>query len=141
MNSKKCNPTGVFRTVRYFRYQADRYTGAFTVAILPVLNWAATGRMFHYSEHWHRAKMLGPEFAIHNLNNKMKKILYVLLAGVAIGLLLAPEKGSETWKKLVDGLDDIKDKAVDEMNSLMDKSKSLVAKAQHKAQTASQGLH
>lgn len=68
----------------------------------------------------------------------MKKILFVLLTGVAIGMLLAPEKGSETWKKLVDGLDDIKDKALDEMNSLMDKSKSLIAKGEDKAQTASQ---
>ncbi len=44
----------------------------------------------------------------------MKKILFVLLTGVAIGMLLAPEKGSETWKKLVDGLDDFKGKALDD---------------------------
>ena len=68
----------------------------------------------------------------------MKKILFVLLAGVAVGMLLAPEKGSESWKKFVDGLDDIKDKAVDEINNLVDKGKGLVAKAQDKAQTASQ---
>lgn len=67
----------------------------------------------------------------------MKKILLVLLAGVAIGMLLAPEKGTETWKKLVDGLDDIKDNAIDEMNNLMDKSKGLIKKARSKAQTAS----
>jgi len=33
----------------------------------------------------------------------MNKTFLVLLAGVAIGLLLAPEKGSETLKKVVDG--------------------------------------
>jgi gas vesicle protein len=70
----------------------------------------------------------------------MKKILFVLLSGVALGLLLAPEKGSETWRKLVDGLDDIKDKAVDEMNNLVDKGKGLLSKAQDKAQTASQNV-
>ena len=68
----------------------------------------------------------------------MKKILLVLLAGVAIGMLLAPEKGTETWKKLVDGLDDIKDKAIDEMDNLMDKSKVLIKKARAKAQSASE---
>jgi hypothetical protein len=70
----------------------------------------------------------------------MKKILFVLLAGVALELLLAPEKGSETWKKLVDGLDDIKDKAVDEMNNLVDKGKGLLSKVQDNAQNASQNV-
>lgn len=68
----------------------------------------------------------------------MKKILLLLLAGVAVGMLLAPEKGTETWKKLVDGLDDIKDKAVDEMNNLVNKGKGMVAKAQDKAKSVSQ---
>ena len=70
----------------------------------------------------------------------MKKILFVLLAGVAVGLLLAPEKGSETWKKLAGGLDDIKDKAVDEMNNLVNKGKGLMAKARDKAESVSQDL-
>ena len=70
----------------------------------------------------------------------MKKILLVLLAGVALGMLLAPEKGTETWKKLVDGLDDIKDNAIDEMNNLVDKGKDLVNKAKGKAQTASRSF-
>jgi gas vesicle protein len=68
----------------------------------------------------------------------MKKLLIVLAAGIAVGILLAPEKGSASWKKLVDGLDDIKDKAVDEINSLMKKSKTLIAKTQEKAQEVSQ---
>lgn len=68
----------------------------------------------------------------------MKKILFLLLAGVAVGMLLAPEKGSESWKKFVDGLDDIKDKATDEMNKLVDKGKIVLAKGKAKAQTASQ---
>ncbi len=59
----------------------------------------------------------------------MKKVLLLLLAGVAVGLLIAPEKGTKTIKKLVDGLDDIKDKAVDEMNHLVEKGKDLTARA------------
>jgi gas vesicle protein len=68
----------------------------------------------------------------------MKKILLILLAGVAVGMLLAPEKGSETWKKFSDGLDDLKDNAVDEMNNLVNKSKNLISKAKARAQTASE---
>ena len=64
----------------------------------------------------------------------MKKILVVLLAGVAVGLLLAPDKGSKTWEKLMDGLDDIKDKAVDEINNLMEKSKDLTSKGKERVQ-------
>ncbi len=67
----------------------------------------------------------------------MKKVLLVLLAGVAVGLLLAPEKGSETWNKLVDGLDDIKDKAIDEINSLVGKGKDIASKGKQTAQKAS----
>lgn len=67
----------------------------------------------------------------------MKKVLVVLLAGVAVGLLLAPEKGSKTWKKLVNGLDDIKDKAVGEMNNLVDKGKDIASKGKRAAEKAS----
>ncbi len=67
----------------------------------------------------------------------MKKVLLILLAGVAVGLLVAPQKGSKTWKKIVDGLDDIKDKAVDEMNSLVDKGKDLATKGKMTAKKVS----
>jgi gas vesicle protein len=69
--------------------------------------------------------------------NIMKKVLVILLAGVAVGLLLAPQKGSKTWKKIVNGLDDIKDKAVDEMNSLVDKGKDIAAKGKLAAKKVS----
>ncbi len=67
----------------------------------------------------------------------MKKVLLILLAGVAVGMLLAPDKGSETWKRLVDGLDDIKDKAIDEMNNLVEKGKGLTSKGKENAQKLS----
>jgi len=35
------------------------------------------------------------------------------MVDVVIGILLAPAKGSETWKKWVGGLNDLKDKRVD----------------------------
>jgi gas vesicle protein len=67
----------------------------------------------------------------------MKRVLLILLAGVAVGMLLAPEKGSETWSKVVDGLDDIKDKAMDEMNNLVAKGKDMVSKGKQTAQRSS----
>jgi hypothetical protein len=57
----------------------------------------------------------------------MKKILFLLAAAAAVGLILNSEKGSKTLKKLAESLDDIKDKALKDMNKLIDKSKKWVA--------------
>ena len=43
--------------------------------------------------------------------------------GVAIGVLLAPDKGSETRKKMKDGLDDLKDQAKSKWDNLDDETK------------------
>ncbi len=67
----------------------------------------------------------------------MKGILFVLLAGVAVGMLLAPDKGSESWKKMVDGLDDVKKKTLDEIDSLVSKGKDLASKGKSAARNAS----
>ncbi len=66
----------------------------------------------------------------------MKSLLLVLLAGVAIGLLLAPEKGSESWKKLADSLDDVKNKTMDEIDNLVTKGKVLASKGKVAAKNA-----
>ena len=67
----------------------------------------------------------------------MKGLLFVLLAGVAVGMLLAPDKGSESWKKLVDSLDDVKKKTMDEIDSLVTKGKDLASKSKSAAKNAS----
>ncbi|HZK64629.1 MAG TPA: YtxH domain-containing protein [Puia sp.] len=53
----------------------------------------------------------------------MNKTLLTLLIGIGIGILIAPAKGSETWNKLVDGLNDLKDKLEDEADDVVDKAK------------------
>ena len=40
----------------------------------------------------------------------MNKTFLTLLVGIGIGILIAPAKGSETWKKLVDGKTMVVDK-------------------------------
>lgn len=66
----------------------------------------------------------------------MKGLLFVLLAGVAVGMLLAPDKGSETWKKLADNLDDVKKKTLDEIDNLVSKGKDLASKGKSAAKNA-----
>jgi gas vesicle protein len=67
----------------------------------------------------------------------MKNVLFVLLAGVAVGMLLAPDKGSKSWNKLVDSLDDVKKKTMDEIDNLVSKGKDLASKGKTAARNAS----
>jgi gas vesicle protein len=53
----------------------------------------------------------------------MNKTVLALLAGVAIGILVAPDKGSSTVKKLRRRLQDYKDQAADKAMDLVSKGK------------------
>jgi Sec-independent protein translocase protein TatA len=64
----------------------------------------------------------------------MNKTLLTLLLGVGIGILGAPGKGSETWKKLLASIDEYKDKLSDQVNNLVDEGKSDLNKAKSKVQ-------
>ena len=64
----------------------------------------------------------------------MNKTFLTLLVGIGIGILLAPAKGSETWKKLVDGFDEYKDKLSDEGSNLVEKGKDVLNREKSKAQ-------
>jgi gas vesicle protein len=50
----------------------------------------------------------------------MSKLLLGLLAGVAIGIALAPDKGSKTRQKIREGFDDFKKKAGDAAKEFAD---------------------
>jgi gas vesicle protein len=66
----------------------------------------------------------------------MNKILVGLLAGIAIGVLLAPDKGSETLRKIRsrinDYTDQAADEAADEADDLANKAKSVINKGRKK---------
>src|SRR5688572_8777885 len=76
--------------------------------------------------------------------NDNSKVLAALLAGLAagaaIGMLFAPEKGSETRDKLSDSLknlgDSIKDRAADEISNLTDFKEKVVDNIKSKLRTA-----
>ena len=55
----------------------------------------------------------------------MKKAFYLILAGVAVGLLLAPRKGTETLERLKKGFNDWKDEAKDQLNDVISKGKAM----------------
>jgi gas vesicle protein len=66
----------------------------------------------------------------------MKKALWLILAGVAIGILVAPDKGSETMKKIKESLDDLRDKAMDSFDDVVDTGKDMVSKGKKGVKTA-----
>ncbi|MEQ7798227.1 YtxH domain-containing protein [Pedobacter sp. ASV1-7] len=72
-----------------------------------------------------------------NDNSKVLVGLLVgLAAGTALGLLFAPEKGSETRDRLSQSLkdlgDSIKDKAIDEINNLSNLKDKVVTSVKNK---------
>jgi gas vesicle protein len=56
----------------------------------------------------------------------MNKTLLALLAGIGIGMLIAPDKGSSTRKKLAGKFDDLKDEAGDQVSGLVNKGREVV---------------
>jgi gas vesicle protein len=68
---------------------------------------------------------------------KTGKVLLALLggaaAGLAIGILFAPAKGSETREKLMDGFDDLTDNLRGKANDIKDKVAENVNKMKDKA--------
>jgi hypothetical protein len=64
----------------------------------------------------------------------MNKTFLTLLVGIGIGVLVAPRKGSETWRRLKDGLDEYKDKLSNEGADLAEKSKDVVNKEKSRVQ-------
>jgi gas vesicle protein len=63
----------------------------------------------------------------------MKKAFYLILAGVTIGLLIAPAKGSETWQKIKDSFDDLKNDSLDHVNDIIADGQSKVSKVKKDA--------
>jgi len=60
----------------------------------------------------------------------MNKSLMLIMTGIAIGLLVAPDKGSKTREKISDKLDDIKDRSNDAINKLFRQGREVVRRAE-----------
>jgi gas vesicle protein len=59
-------------------------------------------------------------------NKRMNKTLLTLVVGIGIGLLVAPDKGSRTWKRLKDGFSDLKDDAEEELDEMLHSGKKIL---------------
>ena len=68
---------------------------------------------------------------------RMRKVFYLILTGIAIGVLLAPGKGSATWEKMADYLDILKNKAKNTFNDLKDGVMGMAEKAKSGVEKAS----
>jgi hypothetical protein len=55
----------------------------------------------------------------------MKKVFYLILTGIAMVILLAPGRGSETWQKITDCMNDLKAKAKNGFGDLVDAGKRM----------------
>lgn len=66
----------------------------------------------------------------------MNKILFGLLAGVLIGIAIAPDKGSATIRKLKNRLDEYKDQASDEAGEWAGKASDILDKGKSKVKEA-----
>lgn len=66
----------------------------------------------------------------------MNKTLLTLLVGVAIGILLAPDKGSETIKRLRRRVNDLRDQAEDQAQDLVSKGKEALRNGRDRIEEA-----
>ena len=68
------------------------------------------------------------------------KLLQAILVGIAIGILIAPDKGSETLKRLTGKLsdfgDDAKDYLSDAADNIKDKAEGIADNVKSKAKQA-----
>jgi hypothetical protein len=55
----------------------------------------------------------------------MRKVFCLILTGIAIGILLAPGKGSDTWQKITGCLDDLKSKTKKTFNDLVGDTRNM----------------
>ncbi len=85
---------------------------------------------------------------MENSNDTGKVLVSLLvgaLAGAAMGVLLAPSKGSKTRKRLMgsaQGLaEDVKQRVKDEVSALRAKASELELKAENKVQSVVNGIH
>jgi gas vesicle protein len=68
-----------------------------------------------------------------NLQHMASKLLVGFAAGVLAGILLAPDKGSETRQKIADAARDLKDKFNDFVDDLDSKADDLADEAENLA--------
>jgi 23S rRNA pseudoU1915 N3-methylase RlmH len=64
----------------------------------------------------------------------MRRVFYLILTGIAMGILLVPGRGSETWQKIADHLDDLKSKTRNTINDLIGGAKNMAEEGKARAE-------
>ncbi len=69
------------------------------------------------------------------MSNNNNSSIFALIAGAAIGatlgILFAPDKGSKTREKIIDGFDDLKDIAKSKFENFEDQAKEMFSEKKH----------
>jgi hypothetical protein len=66
----------------------------------------------------------------------MRKVFYLILTGIALGILPAPGWGSDTWQKITDCVDDLKSKTKKTINDLIGGARNMAEKGNKGAEKA-----
>ena len=70
-----------------------------------------------------------------DLSKVMLSFIVGALAGAAAGILLAPDKGKNTLKKVKDSIDNLSEKVKDTVDNLSEKAKKTIHQEQEKKET------
>ena len=76
-----------------------------------------------YGLYCHNSNINLKHIVMKNFSKVMLSFIVGALAGAAAGILLAPDKGKNTRKKIKDSIDDLSEKAKDSINDLGAKAK------------------
>jgi len=92
------------------------------------------------SGHWCKPVTMASNLPSYWQMTTMKKIFISLMTGIAIGILIAPDKGAVTRRKLVKRFNDFSEDISEEANDLYTSGKNLMDEVRADVQGLKEGI-